>query len=39
MWFTNKKLLSEIAYLKEQTAEYENIKQELKEEMLYFFIK
>ncbi|MDI4671564.1 PAS domain-containing protein [Pseudoalteromonas shioyasakiensis] len=38
MWFTNKKLLSEIAYLKEQTAEYENIKQELKEEMLYFLL-
>tara|TARA_Y100000310_G_scaffold1238_1_gene1724 strand:+ start:4261 stop:5559 length:1299 start_codon:yes stop_codon:yes gene_type:complete len=38
VWFTNKKLLSEIAYLKEQTAEYENIKQELKEEMLYFLL-
>ncbi len=38
MWFTNKKLLSEIAYLKEQTAEYENINQELKEEMLYFLL-
>ncbi len=38
MWFTNKKLLSEIAYLKEQTAEYENIKKELKEEMLYFLL-
>jgi methyl-accepting chemotaxis protein len=38
VWFTNKKLLSEIAYLKEQTAEYENIKKELKEEMLYFLL-
>lgn len=38
MWFTNKKLLSEMAFLREQVAEYENIKQELKEEMLYVLV-
>lgn len=38
MWFTNRKLLSEIAELKKQTVEFENIKQELKEEMLYFLL-
>jgi len=38
MWFTNRKLLSENIYLKEQAAEYENIKHELKEEMLYFLL-
>jgi len=38
MWFTNKKLLSEMAFLRDQVAEYENIKQELKEEMLYVLV-
>jgi methyl-accepting chemotaxis protein len=38
MWLTNRKLLSENIYLKEQAAEYENIKHELKEEMLYFLL-
>lgn len=38
MWFTNRNLLSENTYLKEQAAEYENIQKDLKKEMLYFLL-
>lgn len=38
MWFTNRNLLSENTYLKEQAAEYENIQKDLKKKMLYFLL-
>ena len=38
MWFSKKELLNEIASLKAEIAEFDTIKQELKEEMLYCVI-